>query len=181
MRTKEFNQEVLFADERIVKVGSKEIEFLKKKASYNIRQRMRLCTHRDIADRLHEMLIVHQKDTYVRPHKHQNKIESFHIIEGAVDVILFDDDGNIIEVIRMGDYSSGSHFYYRISDPYYHTLLIKSDVLVFHETTNGPFNRSDTIFAPWAPEESDLIATNEFMTRLTRFVDAFKHLRGEGA
>lgn len=181
MRIKQFNEEVFFADEGIVKVGRRDIEFLKEKARYNERKRIRLCAHKDVDDKLHEMLIVHTKDTYVRPHKHLNKSESFHVIEGSVDVIVFDEDGSIIEVIRMGDYLSGRRFYYRMSDPYYHTLLIRSDFLVFHETTNGPFKKSDTILAPWAPDETDSAAVKEFMEHLAQAVESFLPLREEHA
>ncbi len=173
MRTKKINNEVLFADERIVKVGFRDIELLKEEARINPRKRIRLCAHMDIEDTLHEMLIIHEKGTYVRPHKHLNKSESFHIIEGSADVIVFDEDGSIIEVIRMGDYSSGLKFYYRIADPYYHTLLIRSDFLVFHETANGPFRRSDMVFASWAPDENDITGRNEFIERLSQDVESF--------
>jgi hypothetical protein len=37
----------------------------------------------------------------------------------------------------------------------WHTLIVRSEFLVFHETTNGPFNREDTIFPLWAPEEKE--------------------------
>lgn len=173
MRTKKINDEVLFTDEQIVKVGFQDIELLKEKAGSNPRKRIRLCAHRDMEDKLHEMLIIHKKGIYVRPHKHLNKSESFHIIEGTVDVIVFDETGKIIDVIKMGDYSSGLKFYYRISDPYYHTLFTKSDFLVFHETANGPFRRSDMVFAPWAPDENDMTARNEFIDRLSREVESF--------
>jgi len=114
------------------------------------------------------MLIVHAKNTYVRPHKHLNKSESFHIIEGSADVIIFNEEGSIIEVIEMGDFKSGKQFYYRLSEPYYHTLLIHCDFLVFHETTSGPFNRSDTVFASWSPSEEDTNGVNIFMESLIK-------------
>ena len=60
-------------------------------------------------DRLHEMLIVHQRGAYVRPHKHPGKMESTHVVKGLVDVVLFDDDGSVRRTIRMGDYASGNH------------------------------------------------------------------------
>ena len=173
MRAKTLNPEVLVAEEPIVQVSRADVEFLKASAAQNERKRIRLCTHPDVDDRLHEMLIVHAKEAYVRPHKHLNKTESVHIIEGLVDVIVFDDVGNIIEVIRMGDYASGHRFYYRMSGPYYHTLLIRSDVLVFHETTNGPFRREDTVFAPWAPDEADLAARKAFMEQVARTAARF--------
>lgn len=179
MHAKEFNEEVLFANDQVVKVGRQDIEFLKKRAACNRRKRIRLCTHKDIDDKLHEMLIVHTKDTYVRPHKHLNKSESFHVIEGSVDVVIFNEVGNVVEVIQMGDYSSGHRFYYRMSNSYYHTPLIRSDVLIFHEVTNGPFKRSDTIFAPWSPEENDSAAVKEFMEQMARAVDSFLFPREE--
>ena len=154
------------AAEPIVRISRADIQALKDQALRNPRQRIRICAHKDTLDRLHEMLIVHTRSTYVRPHKHLNKSESFHVIEGSADVVIFDEAGGVAEVIRMGDYASGRRFYYRIEQPAYHTLLITSDVLVFHETTNGPFRREEMIFAPWAPEEQDEAARAGFVVRL---------------
>lgn len=170
MRTKLFNDEVVYADDQIVKISDRDVAALKQKAKINERHRMRICTHRDVSDNIHEMIIVHYRDVYVKPHKHLNKIESFHILEGLVDVILFDDDGGVSDIIPMGDYASGKIFYYRISDPIYHTLVIRSEVLVFHEITNGPFKKSDTQFAPWAPQETDSLGVKKFMEDLSKLV-----------
>ena len=155
MRLNKFNEEVFFADDEIVKLGYQDIDFLKEKAQNNERKRVRLCAHKEVKDTLHEMLIIHMKDTYVRPHKHLHKSESLYVIEGEASAVMFDEAGHIVEVIRIGDYRSGHRFYYRISAPVYHTLLISTEFFVFHETTNGPFNKTDTVFAPWAPEEND--------------------------
>lgn len=171
MITRQQNEEVLYADEPIVTVRRGDVEMLKERSRGNERGRIRLCAHKDVDDPLHEMLIVHRKGIYVRPHKHLNKSESFHLMEGAVDVVLFDEAGNVTGVIRMGDYISGRDFFYRVADPYYHTLLIHSEVVVFHETTSGPFNRSDTIFAPWAPDDSDVSARQQFLEQLNRDVE----------
>ena len=173
MKTKVFNEEVLFTDVPIVKVDKQYINKLKEKSDMNIRKRIRLCTHRDIENRIHEMLIIHTKDTYVRPHKHINKIESFHIIEGTADVVIYSDNGAIADVITMGEYGTGRIFYYRLSDPLFHTLRIISDYLIFHEITNGPFRRFDTVFAPWAPQGTES-GTNKFMDTLDREVETFK-------
>ena len=56
---------------------------------------MRLCAHPAVDDRLHEMVIAMARETYVRPHKHVNKSESVHVIEGLADAVLFDDAGNV--------------------------------------------------------------------------------------
>ena len=170
MLGKKFNDEVVIAQGPIVRINRADIGALKEQSLLTQRQRVRLCAHPDVEDRLHEMFIVHKQGTYIRPHKHLNKSESVHVVEGLVDVAIFDDSGEVTEVIQMGDYSSGRRFYYRLAKPYYHSLLITSELLVFHETTNGPFRRSDTVFAPWAPEESDATGRAEFMTRLAHAV-----------
>lgn len=166
MKTKPFNSEVLYPDEAIVKVDRTDVAELKARAEQNVRKRMRLCAHRGTGDSLHEMLIVLSRNTYIRPHKHLNKSESFHVIEGAGNIVLFDDDGKVTDVINMGDYASGHCFYYRITDTCYHTLVIQSDILVFHETTRGPFLREQTVFAPWSPVEGDAVAIVAFMDKL---------------
>ena len=162
-RTRAESAEVLYPLETIVTVDAKMIDELKREAAKNPRRRIRLCAHRGVDDRVHEMIIVHTKDTYVRPHRHTGKSESFHVIDGLVDVVVFGDGGEIADVIPMGSFSSGRTFFYRIADPLYHTLLIRSDVLVFHEATTGPFRREETGFAPWAPDESDPAAVAKFM------------------
>src|SRR2546428_13766383 len=118
------------------------------------------------------MLIVHTFNTYVRPHKHVGKSESFHVIEGDVDVVIFADDGQVSDVIEMGSFQSGRPFFYRIADPLYHTLLIRSPVLVFHETTSGPFKREETVFAAWAPDDSQREAVDRYLTGLNDIVAA---------
>ena len=170
MRLRKLNDEVLVAEGPLVRVSGPDIAALKQQALANPRQRIRICTHPDTGDRLHEMLIVHTRGTYVRPHKHLNKSESVHIIEGEVDVVFLDEAGEVSDVVRLGDYRSGREFYYRMSSPLYHTLLIASEFLVFHEVTNGPFRREETVFAPWAPEERDPAACGVFQGRLAREV-----------
>ena len=170
---KKFNDEVFVAAGPVVKVDRNVTEFLKSKSASNIRNRARLSAHGDIKDKLHEMFIVLTGKGYIRPHKHSGKSESFHIIEGLLDVVIFDEDGKVVEVIQMGDYASGKIFYYRIPDAIYHAPFVKSDSALFHEVTNGPFSRPDTIFAPWAPEENNSSAVDNYIVKTAKEVDAF--------
>lgn len=152
MDFKEINPEVFYAKSSIAKVDRLAIDFLKEKAAANPRKRARLCLHPDTEDALHEMIIVHARDAYVRPHRHIGKPESFHVIEGQLKVLIFDELGSVIETIEMGDLSSGKTFCYRLSEPLFHTVVPLSDFVVFHEVTKGPFCRQDCLFADWAPE-----------------------------
>jgi cupin fold WbuC family metalloprotein len=160
------SDEVFVAKAPVIRVDMVTIEALKLKAAASNLKRSRLCAHKHSDSTLHEMLIVLSKGCYVRPHRHDQKSESFHVVEGLVDVVLFDENGGITEVVKMGDSQSGLDFYYRISDPIFHTPIMRSDVVVLHETTNGPFNKEDTIYAPWAPEEDDSEAVQSYLEQL---------------
>ena len=166
MQFKELTHEVLFTSDSITKINIQDINILKSKAIKNERKRIRLCVHPNIKDNVHEMLIVHSKGGYVRPHKHINKSESFHLIEGFLEVVIFDDSGNIKEIIHMGDHLSGEAFFYRLSESCFHTVVPISPIVVFHETTSGPFQRDDTLFPPWAPHDDEHEAQLLYLAKL---------------
>lgn len=153
MNLRKVNDEVFIALDPIVKVGQEELGFLKQQAADNQRKRARICAHKTNDDALHEMLIAISAKSYIHPHKHLGKSESFHIVDGIVDVVVFDDGGEIREIIELGDARSGRNFYYRLSESAFHTLLIRTDFLVVHEVTNGPFSRDKTVLADFAPVE----------------------------
>ncbi len=173
MKTRMESDEVLYAEDSLVSVTHGDMEWLKKKAGINPRHRIRLCSHPDFMDRLHEMLIVHKKDVCVPPHKHPEKSESIHIVEGLVDIITFNDDGSISQVLPLGEYGSGRVFYCRMNTSVYHTLLIHSEILAFHEITNGPFQKGDTLFAPWSPDISDPESCRRYLKHLNESVTRF--------
>ena len=166
IQMKELSQAVYITEEQVVKLNHKNIQFLKTKALQNEHKRSRFCAHINSDNPVHEMIIVHLKNTYIPPHKHTNKSESFHIIEGSADILLFDEMGNITQLIKMGEYTSGKTFYYRIPDGIYHTLIITSDIFIFHETTKGPFRRVDTQLAPWAPPVNDTESVKRYMEKI---------------
>ena len=190
MNVTEVNEEVLFTRSPITKVSEQDIEYLKAKAAGNRRKKVRLCAHETPEDTLHEMLIVQAKGAYVEPHKHSSGAElslnlegglqvsksgeSLHVIDGRLKVVVFYDAGDILEVTNMGDYSSGDTFFYRISDVYFHTVIPMSDVVVFHETTRGPFQPEKTVLAPWAPAGSDSELQARYLTRLAEQLTQFE-------
>ena len=144
------NEEVFTAKDQIVQLDSRSIEFVKNQATNNPRGRARICTHKDPKNSLHEMIIAIRSDSYIRPHRHKNKVESFHLIDGEADVVILSDEGEIEKIIRLGH---KNNFYYRLETSSYHTLILHSELLVIHETTNGPFDAEANDFAPFSPPE----------------------------
>ncbi|MDQ5985802.1 MAG: hypothetical protein CSYNP_01519 [Syntrophus sp. SKADARSKE-3] len=157
-----YNDEVLLTDETVTRITGEDVALLKSLALKTERRRIRLCAHPRMEDTLHEMIIVLPRGTYVRPHKHLGKSESFHIIEGRMKVFLFDDDGSVRDILPMSTIDSGANIYYRLSESQFHTAVPETPLVVFHEVTNGPFHREDTHYAPWAPDEKDMESVARF-------------------
>jgi cupin fold WbuC family metalloprotein len=166
--------EVFLTDGPIATVGRNDIDILRKAVSLTPKRRARINAHPDGDDGLHEMIIAIESGSYIRPHKHPGKSEAFHIIEGAVDIVVFDDVGDIDRIVSLAAKGGETPFYYRMSKPYFHTLIIRSDLLVVHEITNGPFRPEGTVFADFAPEESDLVGASNFQAALVDRVSAFQ-------
>jgi cupin fold WbuC family metalloprotein len=156
-------QNVFHNDRNVVAVDENWLQFLKLRAQESPLRRSRLCLHRKPDDGVHEMIIVMCRDVLFRPHRHRIKTESFHVIEGMLDVVLFDDGGTPQEAIQMGPISSGLHFCYRLSISQFHAVLPQSDLVVVYETTMGPYVEGDAEIAPWSPADPE--ALQDFLIR----------------
>ena len=165
------SEEVIYSVDNQVQIDLPDIDYLIRLASQNSRKRIRLCVHKNPDAQVHEMFIVHPHDAYVRPHRHLNRTESTLILKGEVDYIVFDESGLINTVTRMSDLNSDKVFYNSLYQATYHTLLVRSEWLVFLETTNGPFDTNDTAFPSWCPEQSDSSGAIEYMDYLNREIE----------
>ncbi len=148
---RQISDDVFVATDEIVSFGAAAVDFIRERAAASKRGRARICAHKSPDDRLHEMLIAMRSDTYICPHRHRDKVESFHLIDGSADIVLITDDGGVDDVIELGP---GANLYYRLGVSRYHTVLINSPLLVIHEVTNGPFDPADSDFAKFSPPES---------------------------
>lgn len=145
---------VFKSKDRPITVSVAFIQWLKEQAGHTVKQRARLCAHPNSDAQVHEMIIALQGGGYVRPHRHFNKSESMHVIEGRAAIIYFSEDGKPLSLRLLG--LSGAHdsLYCRTEGAVYHTVHVLGPSFVFHETVQGPFRANDTEFAPWAPVEN---------------------------
>lgn len=144
------------ADDRIPRFGGEELRFLESAIGKSPRRRSRICTHRSVQERLHEMFVIYSDQTFVRPNKHIGKDESVFVIRGEADFLFFDEDGNVTQVVEMGDVASGKAYYCRVPEGKYHTIVMRSPEVVLFEATPGPFNPAETEYADWGPREDDV-------------------------
>ena len=164
---------VFLAEGPVATIGPADIEVLRQAVRQTPKRRARINAHPGHEDALHEMVIAIEPASYIRPHRHPGKSEAFHIIEGEVDIVVFRDDGAIEQIVSLSEKGTTHPFYYRMSEPRFHTLVIRSDLLIVHEITNGPFRPEGTIYAAFAPAEDDVAAAAAFQTELTKRVAAF--------
>ena len=156
-------------------VGIQNIAHFKEMALKSPRNRYRLCLHWDHDHLTQEMIICLKGFTYFQPHLHPaNRSESYHMIEGRADIYLFDEKGEIIDIVRLGapgtigeDKVSRS-FMYRLSKPIYHLVIPRSEWTIYHEVLTGPWSKNEVVqYAPFAPPENDRDCILKFIKQVT--------------
>ena len=162
---------IYFEDQNIIEINPERLVRLKQNAIRSPLRRARYCLHRGRDDKVHEMVIAFCHNSYCRPHRHTDKSESFHIIEGEMLVVFFDDTGCVSRCLEMAPPGRDKTFFYRLNSPLWHTVLPLSECVVFHETTAGPFIPDQKDVASWAPNEGDTAAVNSFLPRIKKEID----------
>ena len=120
------------------------------------RKRSHLNLHKDLNEPVQRLCIALKKGTYVRPHHHpkENKWELFLALKGSAIIIIFDEDGTILErnLLNQNDSMQGLE----ITPDTWHTIVPLSENVVVLEIKEGPYTPSvKTDFATWAPEEGE--------------------------
>jgi cupin fold WbuC family metalloprotein len=170
----QMSPELFQAEGPIATIGSEEIALLRQAVRNTPKRRVRINAHPGSGDGLHEMMIAIEPGSYIRPHKHPGKSEAFHVIEGRVDIVVFGEAGDIERIVSLAAQGGEHPFYYRMSSAQFHTLIIRSDLLVVHEITNGPFVPTGTTYAAFAPEEGDAAEAAAFQAELVKRVAAIQ-------
>lgn len=131
-------------------------------AAASPRRRINHNFHSGPGDNPHRFVNLLLRGTYIRPHRHTDppKAETFLVLKGEVEVILFDDAGTVIARHRLGAESMDGRIWgIDIPPGVWHTILPRSTRAVCFEVKPGPWEpSSDKEFASWAPAENDPMA-----------------------
>jgi cupin fold WbuC family metalloprotein len=155
-----------FPGQDIIEIQPAQLAALKKLAAAAPLRRARFCLHQSHRDAVQEMVIAFCQDTYNRPHRHDNKSESFHVIEGRLAVVFFDNEGKVTHRIRLETPGQGGPFLYRLCSSLWHAVIPLTEFVVIHETTAGPFVQGQAEPAPWSPDGSNREECMAFVRRL---------------
>lgn len=164
--------EVFYAQPGLVCAGAETVAWLIDRARSLPSGKARLCLHASPQSPVHDMIIVHGRDTYVRPHRHKLHGETLTVLQGEATAVIFEEDGGIAGLIRMQPIDAGGVAFYRMPAGLYHALVIESEWLVFHETCQGPFDRANSEFAAWSPPPTDTAAAQHYLKTLRAEVAA---------
>lgn len=125
-------------------LDSAVIKSLKSAARKSPFGRARICLHIDTNSPVQEMVIALCKNSIVEPHRHPiHKPESYHLLEGEMDVNIFASTGEVIQVIKL--HQNGVRMY-RIQGNVWHQPISISECSVYHEVYTGPFEKNEDVF-----------------------------------
>jgi len=163
----------IFAAAGKVAVGRDLVEMVKTRARAAPLRRFRYCLHRTTDDPLQEMVICVTRGSYFPPHRHpEAKSKSYHMIEGRLVMVMFDDPGNATELVPLG-LTADCRLIHRLALPVWHTIVAISEVAVYHECFVGPFRKdADVEIAAWAQRPDDAAGVGRFLSGLERLCAA---------
>ncbi|MDR1536253.1 MAG: WbuC family cupin fold metalloprotein [Planctomycetota bacterium] len=152
METREENEEVLFALDRLRTFSPADIEELAGRALRSRTGKIRICLHHAPGDLFHEMLVALRREVKYLAQFHPRKEESYCILKGSLVFSLYGPDGEKT-ILPLGDASTGRNCFVRIPAGMSHRFDIDSEVVVFLEAKLGPFSPNDTVIIPDGGED----------------------------
>lgn len=113
-------------------------------------RRARLCCHSSSEDRLQEMFIALAAGVDIEESVHIGKDESLTVLAGRGSYEFPNEDGSIRENVNLRTFNDASEeneaFFARINRHVTHKINVPETGLLIHESTSGPFRRSDTAY-----------------------------------
>ena len=135
-------------------VSPADLDALSCEANARPRRRLNLNLHDDYADPVQRLFNAVESDSYLRPHRHTDppKPECFVAIRGRFHLLIFDDEGRIVERIELAP--QGPVVAADVPVGAWHGIVALEPGSIFFEVKPGPYAPlTDKDFAPWAPPE----------------------------
>src|SRR5690242_13080692 len=118
--------------EAVVVIGQEHVAQVLHASRASHRQRMILPFHKSHEELLHRMFNALQPDTYVQPHRHLSppKAEVFLVLAGAIDLLIWNEDGRITQAARLE--AGGARFAVDLAPGVIHSFITRApDTLVY--------------------------------------------------
>ena len=123
------------------------------------RQRQHRNIHNDYFDPSQRLFNAIEPESYIRPHKHGlvPRAETLIAVRGNMALLVFDDQGDVVECIAFGVNTPPSAVAAGVEVPpnTWHTVVALAPGSILLEIKAGPFDPlRPKEFAPWSPAES---------------------------
>lgn len=142
------SETVFRSSRQLVTVALNQLEPVIEAASSSELKRARLCCHLGAEDKLQEMFIALAHGVNIDESMHIRKDESLTILSGKGSYVFQNEDRSDRAVYPLGPYGSSTgnaeKFFARINRYVPHKINVDTNFLLIHESTSGPFNKSDT-------------------------------------
>ena len=108
--------------------------------------------HASPEDPVQRFIVVAQRDSYFRPHRHIARAELALVLRGKVEVVSFDEHGRVTARHEVGE--GTANMAYETPPAAWHTVIAAVNGTAFLEIKQGPYDPSTSSeFAAWAPAE----------------------------
>jgi cupin fold WbuC family metalloprotein len=148
----------------MIKITTQLIDDVIEKARISPRLRMNYNFHPQLNDPVQRLLNALEPWTYIRPHKHTTKEESFVLLRGTILAVVFNDDGTIRDhaILSQSTGILGVEF----EENSFHMLTSLETGSAVYEIKEGPFvPHTEGSSAPWAPKEG-IPESKEFLAKV---------------
>jgi cupin fold WbuC family metalloprotein len=152
------------------------LNLLTHSAKQSSRQRQHKNIHQHYNDPCQRLFNAIGIDSYIRPHRHSidPKDECLIAVRGSMALLVFDDFGQVQQIIRFGAQADESKQVIGVGVNLpagaWHTVIAEVPGSILFEVKSGPFNPEKAKeYATWAPEE-DAPEAAEYLMELKRRV-----------
>jgi cupin fold WbuC family metalloprotein len=136
----------------MIKINTDLLDRVSALAKQSPRKRMNHNFHPELSDPVQRMLNALEPWTYIRPHRHAEKEESFVLLRGKVLAVTFNEDGTIRDHFVMS--RTTGNLGVEFEEDIYHMLTSLEPDSVVYEIKEGPFiPHTEDTSAPWSPQE----------------------------
>lgn len=129
------------------------------------RLRMNYNLHASMDAPIHRLLNALEPETYLPPHRHADKEETYLVLRGSLMAFFYDDAGNVTEKVRLNPLEG--KYGLEIPPKTWHSIVVLESGTVIFEIKKGPYQPlPPEDLAPWAPQASDKEEVKAFMRRM---------------
>lgn len=141
------------------------LDMVTSQAKENPRLRMNYNFHESMDASVHRLLNALEPGTYLPPHRHADKEETYLVLRGSLLAFYYDDAGNVIEKVCLNPLEGK----YGLDIPpcTWHSIVVLEPGTVIFEIKKGPYQPlPQEDLAAWAPLASDEEGVKTFLKRM---------------